>query len=131
VDQASNALLADLLPRLVQWELGLFLFALSAILAAQLLTGQINTTRLLHGRIRQRKPGEDLYVSPERIQLLIFTLGAAFYYLVTVVENPHPGTFPPVPDAWLALLGGSNAIYLTGKAFTQLGSRVPIRHRSE
>ena len=88
------------LAQLIQWELVLFVLALAGIVALQLLTGQINTGGLFYGRISGRKHGEDYYFSPERVQLLVFTLGAALYYLTQVLSNPQPGTFPPVPDAW-------------------------------
>ena len=109
------------LAQLIQWELVLFVLALAGIVALQLLTGQINTGGLFYGRISGRKHGEDYYFSPERVQLLVFTLGAALYYLTQVLSNPQPGTFPPVPDAWLAVLGGSNAVYLGGKVLARLG----------
>jgi hypothetical protein len=85
--------------------------------AIQLLTGQINTDGLLHGRISGRPKGQDEYFSPERVQMLVFTLGAALYYLSQVVANP--GKFPAVPTAWPAILGGSNAVYLGGKVWAR------------
>src|SRR5437870_8347718 len=92
---------------LAQWELMLFLFGFAGAVGVQLLSGDINVKGLLYGRISGRKPGEDQYFSPERLQLLVFTLGAALYYLSQVANNPHPGTLPAVPDSWLAVLGGS------------------------
>jgi hypothetical protein len=117
------------LSQLAQWEITLFLFALAALAAVQLLSGDINVKGLLYGRIRGRKPGEDRYFSPERVQLLVFTLGAAFVYVSQVASNSHNGTLPTVPNSWLAILGGSNALYLGGKAITQfLGNRIPRRN---
>jgi len=74
------------------------------------------------GQIKGRKKDDTLYFSPERVQLLLFTLGAASYYLTQVLNNPNPGTFPPLPDSWPAVVGGSNAIYLGGKAYSRLWS---------
>ena len=119
---------------IVRWEVQLFLLGLVAMVAHQLLTGQINTRRLLYGRmndtgqpildadgtIRGRKREDTPYFSPARVQLLLATLGAAFYYLTQVLNNPNPGTFPPFPDSWPAVLGASNAIYLGGKAYSRL-----------
>src|SRR5438445_2430935 len=113
----------------VTWEVQLFLLALFGIVVMQLLSGQISTKNLLCGRkndtgepivgadgqTRGRKKEDTLYFSPERVQLLLFTLGAAFYYLTQVLNNPNPGTFPPLPTSWPAVIGGSNAIYLGGK----------------
>jgi hypothetical protein len=122
--------------QIVAWEVQLFLLALFGIVAMQLLTGQISTKNLLYGRKNDtgelipgpagltqcRKKNDTLYFSPERVQLLLFTLGAAFYYLTQVLNNPNPGTFPPLPTSWPAVIGGSNAIYLGGKAYSRLWS---------
>jgi len=120
--------------QIVAWEVQLFLLALFGIVVMQLLNGQISTKNLLYGRVNDtgdpivgadgvtqgRKKDDTLYFSPERVQLLLFTLGAAFYYLTLVLNNPNPGTFPPLPDSWPAVIGGSNAIYLGGKAYSRL-----------
>jgi hypothetical protein len=118
--------------QIVAWEIKGFLMALAAIVAGQLLTGQINTKNLLHGRINdtgkpirdkqgniKRKSSDTPYFSPERVQLLLLTLGAAFYYLTQVLNNPQPGTFPPIPDSWTETLAGSNVLYLGGKAVSR------------
>jgi hypothetical protein len=120
--------------QIVTWEVQLFLLALFGIVVMQLLSGQINTKNLLCGRkndtgepivgpdgqTRGLKKEDTLYFSPERVQLLLFTLGAAFYYLTQVLNNPNPGTFPPLPTSWPAVIGGSNALYLGGKAYSRL-----------
>jgi|SRR5271166_2712634 len=121
---------------IITWEVQLFLLALFGIVGMHLLTGQISTKNLLYGRkndtgspivgpdglTRGRKKEDTLYFSPERVQLLLFTLAAASYYLTQVLNNPDPGTFPPLPDSWPAVVGGSNAIYLGGKAYSRLWS---------
>jgi hypothetical protein len=123
--------------QVVGWEIKGFLLALAAIVAAQLLNGQINTRNLLHGRIndtgqpvrdergniKSRKTNDTAYLSPERVQLLLLTLGAAFYYVTQVLNNPNPGTLPPVPDSWTATLAGSNVVYLGGKAVSRFWPR--------
>lgn len=116
--------------KIVTWEISGFLLALFGIVAGQLLGGQISTKNLLYGRKSDagqpilapdgRKTGfkkkeNTLYFSPERVQLLLFTLGAGFYYLSQVLNNPTPGRLPDVPTSWTAAIGGSNAIYLGGK----------------
>jgi hypothetical protein len=120
--------------QIVGWEVQLFLLALFGIVAMQLLSGQISTRHLLYGRKNDtgkpilgsdgqmlgRKKDDSLYFSPERVQLLVFTLGAAFWYLAQVLNNPHPGTFPPLPTSWPAVVGGSNAIYLGRKAYSRI-----------
>ncbi|HXB22952.1 MAG TPA: hypothetical protein VNV88_16305 [Candidatus Solibacter sp.] len=108
-----------LLVQLIRWEIAIFLAALAGTVAIQLLTGQIKTTGLLQGRISGRPKDKNQYFSPERLQLLIFTLGAGFHYLTLVLTNPNPGTFPSIPQNWPAVVGGSNVIYLAGKAYSR------------
>jgi hypothetical protein len=123
--------------QIAMWEVEGFLLALFAIVAGQLLTGQISTNNLLYGRkndsgtptldengaVLSRKLEDTLYFSPERVQLLLLTLGAAFYYLTQVLNNPHPGTFPPIPTSWTETLAGSNTLYLGGKALSRFWPR--------
>ncbi len=108
-----------LLAQLVTWEITVFLLVLAAIVIIQLFTGQIKMAGLLYGQIFGRPKGRDQYFSPERVQMLVFTIGAALYYLSLVLTNPNPGTFPDVPATWPAILGGSNAVYLGGKAWAR------------
>jgi hypothetical protein len=108
-----------LLVQLIKWEITFFLLGLIAIVAIQLLTGQIKMAGLLHGEISGRPRGHDEYFSPERVQMLVFTIGAALYYLSLVLANPNPGKFPDVPTTWPAILGGSNTVYLGGKVWAR------------
>jgi hypothetical protein len=108
-----------LLVQLVKWEITVFLLALAGIVALRLLTGDIKTAGLLHGKITGRPKGQDQYFSPERLQLLVFMLGAGLHYLTLVLTNPNPGVFPPVPATWPAILGGSNAVYLGGRTWAR------------
>jgi hypothetical protein len=103
----------------VKFEVFVFLGGLVAIITHQLLTGQINTKYLLYGT---KKDGTR-YFSPERVQLLLFTLGTAMFYLNTVLENRGSGVLPDVPNETLALLGGSHAIFLAGKAYMMMSNR--------
>jgi len=101
---------------LAKLEAYVFLGALAAMISYRLLTGQINTKGLLYGT----KKGGAKYFSPERVQLLLFTLGTAMFYLNNVIEHRTSGVLPDVSKETLALLGGSHAIYLTGKAYMML-----------
>jgi len=98
------------LAELAYWEVLFLLMALAASVGLQLFTGQINTHGLFHGR---RGDGSQ-YFSPERVQLLLFTMGAAFQFLASVLHDPSK--FPVVPDSWIYLLGGSHVVFLGGKA---------------
>lgn len=132
--------------QIVAWEIKGLLVALFAIITGQLLTGQISTRNLLYGRKSDagqpildadgnktgfRKTQNTLYFSPERVQLLMFTLSAGFYYLTQVLSNKTPGTLPDVPTSWTAAMGGSNVIYLGGKALARFWPRngVPTKNK--
>ena len=99
-----------------------FTIALVAIVATQLLNGQINTRRLLYGMRR----GGALYFSPERVQLLMLTLWAAGSYMADAVAARPEGRLPDVSTTTLAIVGGSQAVYLAGKAYNFL-----FRNRGE
>lgn len=109
-------MLVDQIIWYVKLEVYVFLGALAAIIAYRLLNGQINTNYLLWGT---QKDGTK-YFSPERVQLLLFTLGTAMLYLSNVLQNRSSGVLPDVSNQTLAMLGGSHAIYLVGKAYMML-----------
>ena len=94
----------------------LFLAALAATIFTQLLNGGINTRYLLYGR----KADGSISFSPERVQLLLFTVWTALFYLLSVIKNRGDGKLPDIPATILALLGGSHAVYLGGKAYSML-----------
>lgn len=87
-----------------------FLFGLAAVVAFQLLTGQINLMGLLR---RKDNSGQ---TSPERIQLLLATIAAAARYAAQVAQAP-PGTMPDIPSNWIYLMGGSSSLYVLQKAW--------------
>lgn len=101
---------------IVTVEVYVFLGALAAIIAYRILTRQINMNYLLYGT----QKGGERYFSPERVQLLLFTLGTAMFYLNDVMQHRTSGVLPDVSTETLALLGGSHAIYLSGKAYMML-----------
>ncbi|HVP53372.1 MAG TPA: hypothetical protein VMU45_00125 [Candidatus Eisenbacteria bacterium] len=105
----------DLLLQVVRWEVWIFLLALAGTVAFQLLTGRINTTNLLSRKLG----GSRGDISPERVQLLATTLGAAFYYVMQAAAAAKSGKLPDVPETWPAVMGGSNLIYLGGKAYAR------------
>ena len=103
---------SSVLATIAKWEIILFVCAIASIIAMRLLNGRINMRYLLYGT---RKDGSR-YFSPERVQLLVVTLGVAFQYLVSASHAP-PAKMPNLPDGALQLLGVSNGVYLGGKAF--------------
>ena len=98
---------------LAKWEAILIVGGLAVTIAVQLLTGRVNMQYVLYGR---RRDGSR-YFSPERVQLLVATIGVAFQYLLTAAQT-QSGAMPRLPDGTLELLGLSNAIYLGGKGWT-------------
>lgn len=93
-----------------------FLAALAAIVFTGILNGRINARNLLSakGALPSDSP------SPERVQLLAFTLWTALSYLLDVIDHAGSGVLPDVPETTLYLLGGSHALYLGGKAYAML-----------
>ena len=105
------------LAQIARWEGLFFILALAATVIIQILTGAINTRSMLSGNVRgsTRKGGQ---FSPQRLQLLVLTLGAALFYLTQLLEI-HSARFPEIDQNLVALMGGSNAIYLGGKAYNR------------
>ncbi len=81
----------------------LLLGAFWLVVAYQMLTGRINT----RGMLSDKKTGR---LSPSRIQVLVFTVGFALYFVSQLSENSP--NLPEVPEEMLLLLFGSNAGYL-------------------
>jgi hypothetical protein len=95
---------------LIYWEGLLFLFSAFGMIGMLMLEGSIRLDGLLYGT----KGDGSKYFSPERVQLLLITLAVAFQLLSAVLRNPT--NFPDVPASSIAMLGGSHAVYLGGKA---------------
>ena len=108
--RVSNQLPATLITTAIT----LWIAAITALMAWKLLTGSIDLRGLLQG---DRADG-GVYFSPGRVQLLIFTLLAAVHLLSQVAT--HPDRFPAIPHELLLVLGGSQLVYLGGKARAML-----------
>jgi hypothetical protein len=104
-----------------------FLSDLARYLSAGVLLGfagvtlwQVASGRIpLAGLLRTKSPsgaGAET-LSPARFQLLLFTLVVAADYLHAVLTNPSRTSLPALPSGVVAALGGSQAVYLGGKAF--------------
>ena len=118
-----------LLITIVSWIVGLLLAGLLVFVVYGMLTGQVNTRGLLYGRMSDGTR----YLSPERVQLMIFTLWVGLFYLLDTFEtrflNPTPETahtLPEVNTQTLALLGGSQTVYLLGKVVSMF-----VAHRKK
>ena len=103
----------ETLARFVYYEVWFLIGAFFLMIGYQILTGKIKTDGLLSAK--DSKGG----LSPARVQLLVLTLAAAFYYLMQVISKPTAG-LPAAPKEMLLVLGGSNLFYAARKAYTQL-----------
>lgn len=90
-----------------------FLYALLAIVAYQMMTGQINLRWLLSRKSRDN-PNQ---TSPERIQLLLATIATSARYLGEVRQSTG-ANLPDLDKTWLYLMGGSGGLYVLRKAWT-------------
>jgi len=108
----------SMLGQIARWEVMIFVGGMAGIITMRLLTGRINCRYLLWGR---RRDGSR-YFSPERAQLLVFTIAIAMQYLLTAAHTTS-GEMPKVPAAALEVLGASNAIYLGGKGWMMLRNK--------
>src|SRR5260370_11482287 len=66
---------------LIRWKSEVSILALTGLVAATLMAGTTNTSRLLYGSVCARKRRQDQHFSPERVKLLLFTAGAGLHYL--------------------------------------------------
>lgn len=108
------------MPTLLRIEIWGLLVALAIIVFYRMLTGSINTRRLLHDK------GARSGFSPGRLQLLMSTIVFAFYYIGQVLSNATPKEFPAVPKEMLLLLGGSHIFYLGGKTLGLLSETLGV-----
>jgi hypothetical protein len=109
---------------LASWGGLILLGGFFAIVFWKLATGSIVLDQLLEGDVRdpESADGYSTQVSPARVQSLSITLFVALYYLVQVIQNCKE--LPALPGALVALLAGSHAVYLGGKAQAMLGDRL-------
>ncbi|MGQ3686085.1 MAG: hypothetical protein ACUBOA_13925 [Candidatus Loosdrechtia sp.] len=105
----------DMVVVFVGLEVWSFLIGLLAIVIYKIYTGEINFRGVLCEKIHTAKTRR---YSVVRVQLMIFVVVSAFYYVSQVIENPTE--FPPVPNELLLALGGSQMVYLAGKSYSFL-----------
>ncbi|MBV9991360.1 MAG: hypothetical protein JOZ72_08695 [Alphaproteobacteria bacterium] len=103
------------LASIVENALLAWLAAMMALVAWRCLTGRIDLSGLLAGSGADRRP------TPERVQLLLGILIAAFAYAQLALAQtqapnaPPTRTMPEVPNEILLLFAGSHSLYLVGK----------------
>ena len=97
----------------IRLEVWLTLGGLALVVAYKMLTGPINMRGLLDDKVSGA-------LSPGRVQLLVFTVVGAGYYLLLAIERAPSGKLPDIPEEVLLLVGGSQLVYLGGKARSHL-----------
>jgi len=102
------------LARLAFYGGGLLMAGFAAVVVLQIATGRIS----LDGLLYTKDPDGQRSFSPARLQLLLFTVVIAAQYLHAVLADPRQDSLPTLPQGAIAMLGGSQAAYLGGKAFT-------------
>ena len=102
----------DALVSFARWEMMILLGGLMLAVVYKLFTGGID----MSGLLTVKGGSDDQSFSSSRAQMLISTVVAAMYYLLQVIDNPTAKSLPDVPATLVAILGGSHAIYLGGKA---------------
>jgi hypothetical protein len=103
-----------LLANLATIVAALLVGGLFGVVVWKITTGEISLAYLLSVK---NAAGRWEY-SPARLQLLLFTLAVAASYLQGVIANPKGASLPDMPPSVLAVLAGSQAVYLGGKAFS-------------
>jgi Na+/proline symporter len=104
---------------LAQW-VGFLLFGgFFGVVFWKLVTGTIPLDQLLEkngspAQVADENAAGSSSPSAGRAQSLAVTLFVALYYLVQVIRDPKQ--FPEIPGTLVALLAGSQAMYLGGKA---------------
>ncbi len=91
---------------------GLLLAGFFGVVVFQMVSGRIS----LAGLLDTKAPSGRRTFSPGRLQMLIATVVIAGRYLYSVAVNPQQAALPTLHPAELAVLGGSQAVYLGGKA---------------
>jgi len=104
-----------LLARLALLAGGAWILGLTAVVLWQIAIGKISITGLLDAKEADGR----LSFSPARLQLLIFTVVVAAQYLYKVFSHLGQDSLPSLPQGVVAALGGSQAVYLAGKAFSK------------
>ncbi len=100
-----------------RWEGVALMIGFCLAVAWQLLIRRIRLNGLLLGDDRD---GET-YFSAGRVQYLAVTLFVAGQFVLRAIRDP--AQLPTLPNAAVALLGGSAAVYLAEKAWAMLFSR--------
>jgi hypothetical protein len=104
-------------------EVGVFLAAFVLLVGYRLLTGQINTRRLLADKDTRE-------FSLARLQMLVVTILGAGYWFIWVLDPRNGNVMPEIPQDLLLLLAGSHSLYLAAKSLPLVQSALVQDPRS-
>jgi hypothetical protein len=114
----------DLLSKLIQMELWIFLVGLMSTIFFLMFKKKINIREILFDR------GSSQAYNPEKFQLLLLSVIFVVVYLMQVRHNLNECKFsslscslPEVRSEYLFILGGSNFVYLWGKFTSMIKQR--------
>lgn len=110
----------EILVKILRYETSLFLILLAGVVGYKLLVQQIN----VKGLFRDRTGGRSF--SPARLQLLMVTVSIAIYYVFLVIDSKETGKLPDMPNEFLMALTGSNSIFLGGKLYGALTTKLRL-----
>ena len=116
-----------ILREVVQVELAILIACFAAILVGKILRGAAQWARHPENRnaLRGRKSGG------LRLQMLAASLVTALYYLSRLPQSAASGNLPPVQPYALAILAGSQAVFLVGMARNLLRPFVSLKSEGE
>lgn len=107
---------------ILRLSLLIILGLLAGLVLRGILSGNIKTYGLVsHGE------AAGWSVAPERLAALLATFGYAAFYVLQALRMPfdgHQPALPDIPDEVLAVLLGTNGVYLTRKFIVQRGRRI-------
>lgn len=103
------------LARLIRVEIIFLIGGFTLIVFWKLLTGGVR----LNGLLTAKAQNSQRVFSPGRAQLLVFTIFTGLEYLIQTLHDPS--RLPRLPSTLVATMGGSQAIYLAGKAWSVFG----------
>jgi hypothetical protein len=109
---------------LAAWVGFLLFLGFFGVVFSKLANGAIPLDQLLEADLpgSESDPGGSrTYASAGRTQSLAVILFVALYYLAQMIRDPKQ--FPEIPGTLVALVAGSQAIYLGGKARAMLAGR--------
>jgi hypothetical protein len=100
-----------LLQGMVRIELAILAACFGAVVGGKLLRGAVRWVRL-----PEKRKALSGWTGALRLQLLAASLIIALLYLVALPKSAASGSLPPVPDYALALLAGSQMVFLAAMA---------------